>query len=858
MNSTLKINWAISKGEYEAKNVNNDYLFYDQIKTIENLLEENNKENFDDSNKVISVCGERGSGKSSFIRTLSKQLTKSNKYFVLDKIDPTAFDSRLSILELFISEIYQQTNKNQNDDSLIEIQHKINLEIKTIMGILKTIRKDKSGFSDSHPSIEVLLSINAQTNLDKNLKSLIRSFEKLISSNLETPLKIVMVIDDLDLINNKKAYQVLEDINKYLATNISIVIAYREQQLLSTVIETRVKENEILLNKKLTSETEIIEQAVKYIEKLLPKSQRTYLNITDIVGLTVYDILKNFMDIEENNETAIKDLLNFTIKDFIIKKVYETTKINIEPVDRKELTNLIYPTTLRSSLQYLEVIFSLKDINQLGAAKYIEANAKNKIEVLLKNISHYKSFLLNKSDEDLTIGYSSIIKNWLSTIIDSKNHYAVSAILKTLNNNELEDHIKIIPKRQNYNVAIGDVFAVFEEFKEQKSADIEELHFIYLFKLFYSITLLQEYLNILEKKLLDQDILSLESLNTGYETLLNGKIMPNKFYYAPDITSNDASSSFQFTRTKYGQFEKKINPKDLFGTNSTNSEKDIFIILDHSFLDKLVVSDVPAKGDVKNSGFESIINFYEKNNSFQYRFFYQNRNLSLEDTRNYAIDPFTYLSKRSYIKKTIQHHADTLLLSELTGFEELYVFYSIFDIDIFIRKNYSRQSNNEQKPNFVYLLERVNNIFIKKNKLFEDILYVNQLMPPIFLRDTSHHETIIEYAPIYTNEELKVAKFFFNNDEIEEDVSDHKKSNYRKIKKVHTKNTKLGRKDFIVLLDELLENSSIDTTDKETIQNIKNSIIETEYRTATIDKKQQVKEIMDKNKIQNIKNYGLL
>ncbi|MEG2292390.1 MAG: AAA family ATPase [Carnobacterium sp.] len=814
MNSTLKINWAISKGEYEAKNVNNDYLFYDQIKTIENLLEENNKENFDDSNKVISVCGERGSGKSSFIRTLSKQLTKSNKYFVLDKIDPTAFDSRLSILELFISEIYQQTNKNQNDDSLIEIQHKINLEIKTIMGILKTIRKDKSGFSDSHPSIEVLLSINAQTNLDKNLKSLIRSFEKLISSNLETPLKIVMVIDDLDLINNKKAYQVLEDINKYLATNISIVIAYREQQLLSTVIETRVKENEILLNKKLTSETEIIEQAVKYIEKLLPKSQRTYLNITDIVGLTVYDILKNFMDIEENNETATKDLLNFTIKDFIIKKVYETTKINIEPVDRKELTNLIYPTTLRSSLQYLEVIFSLKNINQLETNIDPETtNAKSKIETLLKNIFRYKSFLLNKSDEDLPTSYSSIIKNWLGTIIDSKNHYAASSVLKKIDNSELPDHLQLIPTKQNYNVALGDVFAVFEEFKSQSSGELKNLHFIYMFKLFYSITLLQEYLNILEKSFSDEQILNLNSQNTNYELLLNGKIMPNKFYYAQDIISNDEKCTIKVDKNNY---------KDLYDSS---------MIKENSLIDKLIVSDITAKGDINKHGQASISDFYSKNNAFQYRYFYNNKKLNLKHNSNYTIDPFTFLSKRSYINRTIKNYHNILMPSNEFKAEEMYVFYSLFDIDIFIRQNYSRQSQPKDEV-FSYVLDRVNDIFTH-------VPDTSNLTLPIFVKINYPKSIGSKYNKIYDDEDKKLANKLLNSNTIK-----NKKTN-KDIPAVYS----LKKPNFINLLNNIIQWPNINQEDITSIKSVLKQLTSKPTNQTTHKLSQQVQDVLDKNKI---------
>ena len=86
---------------------------------------------------IIGIVGERGSGKSSLLRTACKAL-KSERYYVLDVLDPNVFDDSMSILELFISQIYRKLQEFETDHSDIDEYTSIDLysRLKQISKIL--------------------------------------------------------------------------------------------------------------------------------------------------------------------------------------------------------------------------------------------------------------------------------------------------------------------------------------------------------------------------------------------------------------------------------------------------------------------------------------------------------------------------------------------------------------------------------------------------------------------------------------------------------------------------------------------------------------------------------------------------
>lgn len=129
-----KINWmaartevTLTAEEYNQKKA--DYLFQNSIERILELCDQYkiNAKYYKDTNNSISIVGERGSGKTSVVK-MASQILKDKDYFVFDIVDPGVFSGTISLLELFISNMYLHINKNSevnNYSSLFEHSNKL-------------------------------------------------------------------------------------------------------------------------------------------------------------------------------------------------------------------------------------------------------------------------------------------------------------------------------------------------------------------------------------------------------------------------------------------------------------------------------------------------------------------------------------------------------------------------------------------------------------------------------------------------------------------------------------------------------------------------------------------------------------
>ena len=96
---------TLTAKEYDDKKSN--YLFHSSIERILELCDQYkiNAKDYKDSNKSISIVDERASGKTAVVKTVS-QILKDKDYFVFDIVDPGFFSGTISLLELFISNMY--------------------------------------------------------------------------------------------------------------------------------------------------------------------------------------------------------------------------------------------------------------------------------------------------------------------------------------------------------------------------------------------------------------------------------------------------------------------------------------------------------------------------------------------------------------------------------------------------------------------------------------------------------------------------------------------------------------------------------------------------------------------------------
>lgn len=431
-------------------------IFKDEIKRIEKLC---NGYDFEkNSSNVISIVGNRGCGKTSLIKAVQKHFkpkddkeknisddekARYKNFYVTDTIDPSIFDDTLLIPEFFISVLAQQVEKSKENSSyeFAEFHKKLN----EIMEVISHIKSNKERFyEDNHPS-DIVRTIQKRYRFDELLKELIKSFYTAIGKDKET--KMIVCIDDLDLVSNKYVYRMIEDIQKWLNKNCIVIVSFREVQLLNIIQDQFIKQNMNLIDKEIISISEIRDQTIQFYEKQMPVSRRIYLKgQKEFFNETARDILKPFVknmgeiDKSENdnkkdvectdNEFIWKCLKNEEINfhDFMEKMVRRKVALPLDPVDEKERVHLIYPNGLREMLAFVRMLVEMNEIR----SETKEGEGAILKENLQENLKIYRDYILSRAKANLNGEYYSIIDEWLKTSVGNKNYYICSKIDKFL------------------------------------------------------------------------------------------------------------------------------------------------------------------------------------------------------------------------------------------------------------------------------------------------------------------------------------------------------------------------------------------------------------------------------------------
>ncbi|MGL5686368.1 MAG: hypothetical protein ACRCXQ_11305, partial [Vagococcus fluvialis] len=448
-----------------------------------------------ETHNIFSVVGERGTGKSSFMETLNFALetgvyideNKENQgaVFSLSVIDPNIFDNMISLLEFIVSKFKSHVdsiNKSmeyneQYKDSYNIIRYDFNNQIRSVFEVLKSIRINKSDFAESKSGLEVFENIEEKSSFRDKMSDLIDTFLNIMSTkNNVKYTQLVILIDDLDLVKNSDVYHMLQDCFKFFMyqKKVLMVISYREKQLTNSVMDHLIQQNSNLLVENIIEIDELKEQAANFIEKGLPRQQRVYLLITK--NTSVYSILYPF--VEKVDE--INHLKNIKLEEFIHNELIKQTRIPITPIDGAELTQFVFPHTLRSTIQYLQMIH-----------EFSEYQTDFDLKKLRKNIKKFKYFFLSLLQDALPRIYFEVVDDFFNSESYYKNSMIIKKISAFLVDKETNytDRSNYICQKEVYNCSLGDVYESMFYFKLENSDEISN-HFIYALKLSYTIDML--------------------------------------------------------------------------------------------------------------------------------------------------------------------------------------------------------------------------------------------------------------------------------------------------------------------------------------------------------------------------------
>ena len=386
-------------------------------------------------NNIIAFCGRRGQGKTSAMVSFSKALEylhlAQNKeavhvfwsecldgmpdwenweFIVIDPVDPTSMEQTDSILRILLSRMYVKFRQFCEDQhAASQCQDQFENQMNQILGDFKDCYKtldtlkDRSRSDDYYyDDLSNLADLGDSSCMKQKMTTLVSDFCQFIRPEQNRQKMLVLQLDDTDL-NSHHAYEILEDIRKYLVIPGVVILMATEMTQLSLIVEQHFicefKEimdySNLQLDKQDTlNRMNCHNSAENYIGKLFPGMHQIHLpTLDEVIRRAHSQIYLHYQD-EQNhdllrsNHTREAIAQNSEYQKVLINQVYNKTRIVLlEP--HSYLQNFL-PATMRQLTHFLTVLNEMSDLDpEISLPQMIsEANTKcqEQKEILLHNL----------------------------------------------------------------------------------------------------------------------------------------------------------------------------------------------------------------------------------------------------------------------------------------------------------------------------------------------------------------------------------------------------------------------------------------------------------------------------------------
>lgn len=691
-----KINWekykkpiVIEKAMFNT--VPKTYLYEKELNIVKDILERFDNENGSKNEAIsrnITIAGERGSGKTSFLKSLKNIL--SDDYYVFDIVGSEILSSNMTIIDVFLSKLDVLINiiYKDNQENCIKLSELKGL-LKKAMAAIGAEKQEKEYFKNGQPENAMLQALSDRLRLEGIFAEILDCLKGILEFQGKTIKDFILIIDDLDLVKNSLVSQFLTEIQRYLDKKLIIIFAYRERQLENSLFEDRFNDNKNLIGKNIIESDEIYSQIEQFLVKLVPYGNRINLfKQDDVLNLKINGVLaslepseKKWYELDNNLHITLRDKSSsdynegLTVEEWFYEYIHRHTDLYIKPIDTREDNHQFLPRSLRELIQCFEVfdrmILPTRDD---GITIFLDRILSN-----LKILEQYKNFRVESyfSSDRKKIDYFEL---WEASKSFRKNKLTYDFVFHNYDESFIQqdlDYPLNLSKREDYNLTLGDILTLIEHYKYSNAnkCRTNEYYFFYIIKLNYSIYLSKLFIeSTLDYKINGEYN---DSKIESYLQTINTKFMPSEFNYL----SNNVNWDKEDYVLKYAPIY------------------DFVIVIDdkkekiEEFVRQFYYSDVSVEGEVRNHIDKSYFN-----SQYRFRNLYNYKEITPTKGQKYMFDFFVACNKERYIKTVIEDFED--------GENKPFIFKNIFQVDLFIRKNYFRSKESA----FEYALERVNDV----------------------------------------------------------------------------------------------------------------------------------------------------
>ncbi|UTA66403.1 hypothetical protein [Emticicia sp. 21SJ11W-3] len=382
-----EINIILDKSTHaQPFEANSNLIHQDELENVLGFIKskiENVNENISSKNKpelhlhdTITILGSRGSGKTSFLLSVQKELEKKNKFGdinssdfqqvqVLEIIDPTLIEEKGHVFLNVISRITELVEKKLDDEECKPTSDQIVWKRKDWRNALSKLASglpsidgvaDHINNSWQDPEFVMengLKSVGASLKLSENFHNLLIEALKILDKKV-----FLLMFDDID-VDSRKGWPVLETIRKYLTSDRLITILSGDMKLYSTVVRQKKWQNfgkDILnyegdvLKRPSRFDEMVTELEAQYLKKVMLPKYRIHLP-------TIWKVLKRGHTINVYKKNTDNEI------EVDIRKVYKKILSNIGLLVRNDSDQYLHfflDLPIRTQVQVLSIFFEVK------------------------------------------------------------------------------------------------------------------------------------------------------------------------------------------------------------------------------------------------------------------------------------------------------------------------------------------------------------------------------------------------------------------------------------------------------------------------------------------------------------------
>ena len=487
-------------------------------------------------NNIIVFTGDRGSGKSTVMRTFIKEIkekprkdgdnsTEENKsiHILMPIIDPTVFAEDERLIGAIVSHIFDAVKTAMDDPNERpnnEATRKVYECCDSVHAALKVVYTGvKVAVQNEIDSLESLERLTSTTLLRVKLHDLFEKF--MIWGGYGT---LIIPIDDLDM-KLQGNYDLLEEIRNYLCKQGVVVVMSVKFEQLTDSIEQHFKEQ--LKGLPPTSnalDAQPAEMASKYLQKLLPTPRRIALPVFRAERLPNYKV-KIFASPEQDPEKGAEGNL---VNKFL-ELIYRKTGIVL--VKNHDESHGLLPHNLRALNHLFNMLTRLKDIGNF--------EDKSKRAELEHNLNRIEEWVLDSAcSNSVPRGLARIAREFAirpttgihAYLIKELDIYSAKSEMRSCDGEKIIEKglfagntaIKtmLAPDALPENISIGDALYVLNILESLNPSE-GFYHFVAIIKMLYSIRMTRAtYLHWMSQEATDRT--KMEDAYKPLRVLLNG------------------------------------------------------------------------------------------------------------------------------------------------------------------------------------------------------------------------------------------------------------------------------------------------------------------------------------------------